>query len=63
MKKIPTGIACALLLCATGVTAQVPRVLGIWEFDPQASGLPKPFRSRPKRAATICATTVTWSTW
>jgi hypothetical protein len=43
MKKIPTGIACALLLCATGVTAQVPRVLGIWEFDPQASGLPKSF--------------------
>ncbi|MEO8465173.1 MAG: hypothetical protein ABI640_07500 [Gammaproteobacteria bacterium] len=43
MKKIPTGIACALLLCATGVTAQVPRVLGIWEFDPQASELPKGF--------------------
>ena len=41
MKKIPTGIACALLLCATGVRAQVPRVLGIWEFDPQASGLPE----------------------
>jgi hypothetical protein len=41
MKKIPTGIACALLLCATGVTAQVPRVLGVWEFDSQASGLPK----------------------
>ena len=41
MKKIRTGIACALLLCATSVTAQVPRVLGIWEFDSQASGLPK----------------------
>ena len=43
MKKIPTGIACALLLCATGVTAQVPRVLGIWEFDSQASQLPQGF--------------------
>jgi hypothetical protein len=41
MKKILTGIACALLLCATGVRAQVPRVLGTWEFDPQASGLPE----------------------
>jgi hypothetical protein len=43
MKKIPTGIACALLLCATGATAQVPQVLGIWEFDPHASGLPNSF--------------------
>jgi hypothetical protein len=43
MKRIPTGIACALLLSATGVTAQVPRVLGVWEFDPQASELPKGF--------------------
>jgi hypothetical protein len=43
IKKIPAAAACALLLYATGVTAQVPRVLGIWEFDPQASGLPNNF--------------------
>ena len=43
MKKIPTGIACALLLCAMGVRAQVPRVLGIWELDLHASDLPNWF--------------------
>ena len=43
MKKVATYIACALLFGATGATAQVPRVLGIWEFDPQASELPKGF--------------------
>jgi hypothetical protein len=43
MKKTTAHIACALLLCATGALAQVPNVLGIWEFDPQASELPKGF--------------------
>ncbi|HVY65075.1 MAG TPA: hypothetical protein VHH11_09670 [Gammaproteobacteria bacterium] len=43
MKKILTGIACALFLCATSALAQVPHVLGVWEFDPQASELPKSF--------------------
>ena len=43
MKKVATCIACALLFGATAATAQVPRVLGIWEFDSQASELPKGF--------------------
>jgi len=41
MKKTTAGIACALLLCATSALAQVPQVLGVWEFDPQASALPE----------------------
>jgi hypothetical protein len=43
MKKTTAGIACALLLCATSALAQVLHVLGVWEFDPQASELPKGF--------------------
>ena len=43
MKIIATAFACALLFFATGATAQVPRVLGIWELDPQASDLPTGF--------------------
>jgi hypothetical protein len=43
MKKTTAGIACALFLCATSALAQVPHVLGVWEFDPQASELPNGF--------------------
>jgi hypothetical protein len=43
MKKVAAPVACALLFFATAATAQVPRVLGIWELDPQASNLPKGF--------------------
>jgi hypothetical protein len=43
MKKTTAGIACALFLCATSALAQVPNVLGVWEFDPQASELPNGF--------------------
>ena len=43
MKKIPIGIACALFLHATSALAQVPHVLGVWEFDPEASELPTGF--------------------
>ncbi len=43
MKKITAPIACALFLCATSALAQVPQVLGVWEFDPQASELPTGF--------------------
>jgi hypothetical protein len=41
MKKATVCIACALFLCATSALAQVPHVLGVWEFDPQASELPQ----------------------
>jgi len=43
MKKTTARIACALFLCATSALAQVPHVLGVWEFDLQASELPKGF--------------------
>jgi hypothetical protein len=43
MKKTTARIACALSLCATSALAQVPHVLGVWEFDPQASELPSGF--------------------
>jgi hypothetical protein len=43
MKKSAAHIACALLLAATSAPAQVPQVLGVWEFDPQASELPPGF--------------------
>ncbi len=43
MKKTTALIACALFLCATSTLAQVPHVLGVWEFDPQASELPNGF--------------------
>src|SRR5258706_13914396 len=43
MKKTTARIAYALFLCATSALAQVPQVLGVWEFDPQASELPKGF--------------------
>jgi hypothetical protein len=43
MKKTTAGIACALFLYATSALAQVPQVLGVWEFDPQASELPAGF--------------------
>jgi hypothetical protein len=43
MKKTTALVACALLLYATSAPAQVPHVLGVWEFDPQASGLPTGF--------------------
>jgi hypothetical protein len=41
--KMTTGIASALFLCATSALAQVPHVLGVWEFDRQASELPTGF--------------------
>jgi len=43
MKMTTACIACALFLCATNALAQVPHVLGVWEFDPQASELPNGF--------------------
>ena len=43
MKKTTARIACALSLFATSALAQVPHVLGVWEFDPQASELPNGF--------------------
>ena len=43
MKKTTAGIACALFLYVTSALAQVPQVLGVWEFDPQASKLPPGF--------------------
>jgi hypothetical protein len=43
MKKTAARIACALFLGATSALAQVPNVLGVWEFDPQASELPQGF--------------------
>jgi hypothetical protein len=43
MKKTTVGIVCALSLYATSALAQVPQVLGVWEFDPQASELPAGF--------------------
>lgn len=43
MKKTAALIVCALSLSATHALAQVPHVLGIWEFDPQASQLPAGF--------------------
>jgi hypothetical protein len=41
--KMTIRIACALFLCATSALAQTPHVLGVWEFDPQASELPSGF--------------------
>ncbi len=41
MKKTTACIAYTLFLCATDAMAQVPDVLGVWEFDPQASALPE----------------------
>src|SRR5688572_17290062 len=43
MNRATACIACALLLYATSALAQVPHVLGVWEFDPQASELPTGF--------------------
>jgi hypothetical protein len=43
MKKTTARITCALFLYATSALAQVPQVLGVWEFDPQASELPTGF--------------------
>ena len=43
MKKTTALIACALFLYVTSALAQVPQVLGVWEFDPQASELPTGF--------------------
>jgi hypothetical protein len=50
MKTVATSIACVLLFFATGATAQVPRVLGIWELDPQASDLPAGFLASETRS-------------
>ena len=43
MKIAAASIACALFLYSTSALAQVPHVLGVWEFDPQASELPTGF--------------------
>ena len=64
MKTFVASLVCSLTLLTATAGAQVPRVLGVWELDPAASSLPQGFPlalARP--AATICATTDTWSTW
>lgn len=43
MKAIIVSLVCSLTLLTTTAGAQVPRVLGIWEFDPAASALPSTF--------------------
>ncbi len=43
MNKLALFLGCTLLLCATGALAQVPKVLGIWELDAQASSMPPGF--------------------
>ncbi len=43
MKMTTAVVACALFLCTTSALAQGPHVLGVWEFDPKASELPKGF--------------------
>ena len=43
MRALVGLFACAQLFCAVGAAAQVPQVLGIWEFDPKASNLPSGF--------------------
>ncbi len=43
MKTIATSMLFALLFFTTSAIAQVPRVLGVWELDLQASDIPKGF--------------------
>jgi hypothetical protein len=43
LKQLAMVIGATILLGPLNAQAQVPGVLGIWEFDPQASGLPKGF--------------------
>ena len=50
MKTLATSIACALFFFTTGAAAQVPRVLGIWELDLEASDLPKGFLASETRS-------------
>ena len=41
LKQLAMVIGAAILLGALSAQAQVPAVLGVWEFDPQASELPQ----------------------
>ena len=50
MGPVATSIAYALLFFTTNAIAQVPRVLGIWELDPQASDLPQGFLASETRS-------------
>jgi hypothetical protein len=43
LRTVAASIALALLFFTTGAIAQVPRVLGTWELDLQASDIPKGF--------------------
>lgn len=43
VNRLALSLGCALLFCATGALAQVPKVLGIWELDAQASTMPPGF--------------------
>jgi hypothetical protein len=52
--RLANLFVCAQLFCAAGATAQVPRVLGVWELELDASQLPNGFRWLSKRAVTIC---------
>ena len=62
MKKTISLIAGALLL-ATGTTAQVPQVLGIWELDLKSSVLPATFPLASETAAMTFAPMAMSSTW
>ena len=50
MRMVATSIACLLFFFTTGAHAQVPRVLGIWELDAQASNLPQGFLASETRS-------------
>ena len=43
MKKLAGCLCCLVFLYVSQVYAQVPAVLGVWEFDKQASTLPEGF--------------------
>lgn len=43
MKKLAGCLCCLVFLYVSQVHAQVPAVLGVWEFDKQASTLPEDF--------------------
>jgi hypothetical protein len=43
MKTVVMSLVCSLTLLTATAGAQVPRVLGIWEFEPTASTLPSEF--------------------
>ena len=43
MKKLAGCLSCLVFFCVSQAYAQVPAVLGVWEFDKQASTLPEGF--------------------